>query len=344
MLSLVVGVMVYFARPQALYAALPILLLWAWAKPVSLWLNRPPRAVGVQTSRRDELFLRKAAAAHLALLRRVLATQEHNWLIPDNVQETPPNVAARISPTNLGFLLNARQVACEFGYLTVPEFVEQTKRTMQLRCGCRGSAAISSTGMTRARSSPTGRVSFRRWIAATWSRHLSRCSKGARYAAPASARPALLDGYADHLCALAEMKLLSKRVVASFRRQGTIAGSTECWQRVDLPRLPTAWPGLETLSGFAHKLVIWWSKYAIRSAGLHALAAAAIRSPCTANPALGNLGWSEDLTLEKLPRFIDQLHAKLLLAHGGRNAVAEATLRDRLRSAVASGANCARSA
>src|SRR5207237_140174 len=41
-----------------------------------------------------------------------------------------PAVAARVSPTNLGFLLNARQVACEFGYLTVPEFTEQTLRTL----------------------------------------------------------------------------------------------------------------------------------------------------------------------------------------------------------------------
>ena len=35
-----------------------------------------------------------------------------------------------MSPTNLGFLLNARQVACEFGFLTVPEFAEQTLRTL----------------------------------------------------------------------------------------------------------------------------------------------------------------------------------------------------------------------
>ena len=37
---------------------------------------------------------------------------------------------AALSPTNLGFLLNARQVACEFGYLTIPEFAEQTIRTL----------------------------------------------------------------------------------------------------------------------------------------------------------------------------------------------------------------------
>ena len=41
-----------------------------------------------------------------------------------------PKLRARISPTNLGFLLNARQVACEFGYLTVPEFAQQTLRTL----------------------------------------------------------------------------------------------------------------------------------------------------------------------------------------------------------------------
>ena len=37
---------------------------------------------------------------------------------------------ASISPTNLGLLLNARQAACEFGYLTVPEFVELTQKTL----------------------------------------------------------------------------------------------------------------------------------------------------------------------------------------------------------------------
>src|SRR5262249_44986414 len=58
------------------------------------------------------------------------STQEHNWLVPDCVQVEPPLVAAKISPTNLGFLLNARQVACELGYLTLPEFVEQTVRTL----------------------------------------------------------------------------------------------------------------------------------------------------------------------------------------------------------------------
>jgi cyclic beta-1,2-glucan glucanotransferase len=58
------------------------------------------------------------------------SNEEHHWLIPDNVQEEPFRVAARTSPTDLGLLLNARQVACELGYLTVPEFAELTAQTL----------------------------------------------------------------------------------------------------------------------------------------------------------------------------------------------------------------------
>jgi cyclic beta-1,2-glucan synthetase len=39
--------------------------------------------------------------------------------------------AARVSPTNFGLLLNARQAAVTFGYLTVPEFVELTENSFQ---------------------------------------------------------------------------------------------------------------------------------------------------------------------------------------------------------------------
>jgi len=59
-----------------------------------------------------------------------LSTADNHWLIPDNMQEEPHRVAERLSPTNLGFLLNARQAAYEFGYLTLPEFVKLTEDTL----------------------------------------------------------------------------------------------------------------------------------------------------------------------------------------------------------------------
>ena len=37
--------------------------------------------------------------------------------------------AARVSPTNIGLLLNTRQAACELGFLTPPEFAALTSLT-----------------------------------------------------------------------------------------------------------------------------------------------------------------------------------------------------------------------
>ena len=95
---------------------------WACSKPVSLWLNRPPRAPHKQASEKDQRFLRLAGLRTWRYFAE-FSTEEHHWLIPDNVQEEPANIAARISPTNLGFLLNARQVAYEFGYLLMQYIV-----------------------------------------------------------------------------------------------------------------------------------------------------------------------------------------------------------------------------
>ena len=105
------------------------LLLWGCSKWISMWLNLPSRSTQNDTSGKDELFLSGAALRTWRYFAE-FSTAEHNWLIPDNVQEEPAAVAGRMSPTNLGFLLNARQVACEFGFLTVPEFAEQTLRTL----------------------------------------------------------------------------------------------------------------------------------------------------------------------------------------------------------------------
>jgi len=127
-LALAVGLLVWLLRPHSLWAAIPILVLWASSKLVSLWLNESPNPRN-ELPDRDLEFLRNAAL-HTWRYFSEYSTAEHNWLIPDNVQEEPARIAARFSPTNVGLLLNARQVACEFGYLTVPELAELTHRTL----------------------------------------------------------------------------------------------------------------------------------------------------------------------------------------------------------------------
>ena len=124
-----IGLLVWLLRPHSLIAAIPILVLWAGSKLVASWLNESPALPGDNLSPKDTLFLRRAALYTWRYFAE-FCTEEHNWLIPDNVQEQPPAVAARISPTNLGLLLNARQVAVEFGYLTVPELALLTQQTL----------------------------------------------------------------------------------------------------------------------------------------------------------------------------------------------------------------------
>ena len=116
------------AHRTAIFCAAPILLLWAVASPVIGWLNRPP---GERSRLRpaDQEFLRLQA---LRIWRYFyeFGGERHNHLIPDNVEEEGLYEAARISPTNAGLLLNARQAACELGFLTVPEFAAINSRTL----------------------------------------------------------------------------------------------------------------------------------------------------------------------------------------------------------------------
>src|SRR5262249_37054646 len=113
LLALGLGLLVWAVQPHALIAALPVLVLWACSKMVSVWLNRPPLPARNQASAKDVKFLRRTALQTWRYFAE-FSTNEHNWLIPDNVQEQPAAIAARVSPTNIGLLLNARQVACEF--------------------------------------------------------------------------------------------------------------------------------------------------------------------------------------------------------------------------------------
>ncbi|MBO0910230.1 MAG: glycosyl transferase [Acidobacteria bacterium] len=130
-IALVLSGLIYFVRRPAIFSALPILALWGTSKLVSLWLNRPPRLSRTEASEKDRLFLRRAAVRTWRYFSE-FSTREHNWLIPDNVQHEPFQVAPRVSPTNVGLLLNARQVACEFGYLTVSEFLDLSSKTLKV--------------------------------------------------------------------------------------------------------------------------------------------------------------------------------------------------------------------
>jgi cyclic beta-1,2-glucan synthetase len=212
-IALAVGVLLFFVRRPAVRVALPILVLWACSKLISLWLDRPPRIARKPPNGNHERFLRRAALRTWRYFAE-LSTEEHNWLIPDNLQEDPAQLAARVSPTNLGFLLNARQVACELGYLTVPEFAGLTRRTLETMDRLQSYRGHLLNWYDTRTLAPMAPLFVSSVDSGNLAAALATLNQGCRALLEKPLlSPALLDGYDDHLRALAGLKALSSRMV-----------------------------------------------------------------------------------------------------------------------------------
>ncbi len=119
-----------FARRSALLWALPFLAAWCSSKAISVWINRSPHEDDFHFDTAQTRFIRQLALRTWRYFAD-FSNESNNWLIPDNVQEEGMRIADRISPTNLGLLLNSRQAALEFGFITLTEFVSLTGETLR---------------------------------------------------------------------------------------------------------------------------------------------------------------------------------------------------------------------
>lgn len=130
-LTLLIVAAVVFSNPGAIPYAAPILLAWLAAPALSAYLNRPPKRVRRGLTEEEVTFLRRNALYIWRYFAEWSAREESNHLIPDFVLAS--GVAAqRLSPTNLGFLLNARLAALHLGYTTVSEFARDTQATLNV--------------------------------------------------------------------------------------------------------------------------------------------------------------------------------------------------------------------
>src|SRR5580658_867316 len=311
LLSMMIGLLVWSVRPQALPAALPILSLWAFSKLVSTWLNRPPASGRNQASLKDIVFLRCTGLKTWRYFAEY-STAEHNWLVPDNVQEQPAAIAARVSPTNIGFLLNARQVACEFGYLTVPELAEQTLRTLATVSSLKKHGGHILNWYDTRTLQPlaplfVSSVDSGNLLASLWTLQQG-CMDRLREPV---LEPCLSKGFLDYLRVLSAGRALPRKVLSACERQY----NTDNWLQSILV-LP------ETVFEQTHKTVAK-SKQAIEIRWFAEEAEVRLRrirqavdeyapwfSPEFAalrDDATVNLKLMDGIALEQLPRFIDQL-------------------------------------
>ncbi|WP_433963876.1 hypothetical protein [Tunturiibacter gelidiferens] len=127
--AVLIAIALAFHNIWSLVAASPVLLLWAIAPLVAIWLDSPPRREEGPLTAEDTHFLQQQAL-HIWRYFHDFGDETNHWLIPDNVEEQNTLQIRKLSPTNLGMLFNARQAAYEFGFTTLPEFAQATLGTL----------------------------------------------------------------------------------------------------------------------------------------------------------------------------------------------------------------------
>ncbi len=117
-------------RREALWVAVPLLLLWAVA-PVAAWaISRPLRTRRRPMTEADRGMLRRVARKTWRYFETFVGPEDHD-LPPDNYQEAAVEaLARRTSPTNLGLALNAAVAAYELGYLSLRDLSARLGRAL----------------------------------------------------------------------------------------------------------------------------------------------------------------------------------------------------------------------
>ena len=127
----VIFALVLFFRPEAIFVALPFLVLWFISPFVAYLISRrlPAEKVKLNAAEQDEIRL---IARRTWRFFESFVDDENNWLPPDNFQIDPqPVVAHRTSPTNIGLLFLSTVAARDFGYVGTLELVERLEMSFK---------------------------------------------------------------------------------------------------------------------------------------------------------------------------------------------------------------------
>ena len=315
-LAVGLGLIVWLTRPHSLLAAAPILALWGCSKGLVLWLNASPLESAPEVTREDARMLRKSAL-YIWRYFAEFSNEEHNWLVPDNVQHEPRKVAASVSPTNVGLLLNARQVANELGYVTTPEMLDLTQKTLATIVRLpkyRGHLMNWYDTHTLEAKPPffVSSVDSGNLVASLWTMQQG-CLDVLRR--PLISRN-LSEGMLDHLRVLRDLRALPKRALSRFEAEFQ---NNEAWL-TSLLAFPeevlNAKPAKKATSDISTDIA-WFRKQAhLRLQNVHQLVEAYMpwRLPdfsALRNELTGDEATVDDVPLERLPDLILELEKRL---------------------------------
>jgi len=118
-ISSIIWIVFLFSLSQVHILIALVCALWIVAPIMVAWLNEPlPAPAALHEN--DRAFLRDVALRTWRFFADH-SREETHYLVPDNIQDDPPLVTHRISPTNLGLLLTSHLAAHDFGYVTTRE-------------------------------------------------------------------------------------------------------------------------------------------------------------------------------------------------------------------------------
>ncbi len=123
-------VLAWLARPAALPAAAPVLVLWAAAPFIAYALSRPVPERRRELGPEDRAFLERVARETWRYFEAFMGPEDHG-LPADNFQETPePRVAHRTSPTNIAMGLLATLAAHDLGFIGTDDLAGRIDTTL----------------------------------------------------------------------------------------------------------------------------------------------------------------------------------------------------------------------
>ncbi|HXH32620.1 MAG TPA: glucoamylase family protein [Bacteriovoracaceae bacterium] len=130
-LGILIGLLVFYVRPEALWVASPFIVLWLLNPMIKRWIAGAPKIKEPVLTGEDVKEFRSYARMTWHFFETFVGPED-NWLAPDNYQEEPkPVVAHRTSPTNIGLQLLATASAYDLGYIGRTDLVTQMEKTFE---------------------------------------------------------------------------------------------------------------------------------------------------------------------------------------------------------------------